>query len=1093
MNRESAGRFVEALKKGKKSKETKKIEKVRESIEPESKPPPAEPPKLDLSDDLRIAEDMGIYADIKEMAGRGMKVGEMLKELKQKAYYKEDLKDFGYGDGDIRKAIRAVKADVGDKTVVKQIETKIRKETEVVKKIEETPAVEPPSDVQRVDPETGRLAGAEADLVPPSPRMDDITMQAKVAQLPITGASGKILKHRFAVERRLKELGQTGELVKNPKGEGWVVKKSKTQRDVEKRSADAERDAWEEVLKEEELDLIEEGLGKKEDSSILDILADEKGVVKIEVLQDQELPFKMRKIPGARPLTQKELNKLYEQAKTKRGSTIRDVEEFGGFSRLDDRKIEFIHHIKHKYNKTLFEAKTIADGFYDGDLGVLGVRAMLAKKAKGVVDSVKDIIIDKTGAIKIEPEQIKKLKDLVKRGIFSRNRIIKTLRERGASDENILAVFPDASVHILNKAVESKWWKPGQDPLALLKRRVLPNKMKAPAVSRGEAHAIATMKDMDPRLTAEHFSWENAIRTFEKLGPEIKETFYRSVKEGESLTFDRFTELQKRAKKIRRSVSYHRHKRIGVHQIAEQPDGLAVLAQQGVTKIPKLGPKELKAYEDLRTIYDELFIEVNRARVAAGEKPFPPVKNYATWIQDLNWLEKNEGIGLFSNWRTIESKMAEIKRVPGFKFAKFRGGPEMPRKLNLNPFETMEIYAKAASKYIEQAPRLAKLNELLIEKFGMAQNSPHAYNFIRHWLNYQAGKIPAWDIAHPKTRRAMQVLNSNIVYSLLAYNVRSSLIQPAALANSYAMLGEYYMGVGVAQIMSPAKWKIVGKKSNVLNTRTPETAIYEAMEASGKMPGKITKAIGMVGLKPLTITDSVSARITWLGAYAKGMKKFKNEKQAANYADDIVTKTQASAARSDIAPIQRTQLGKTITCLQTFTINHWGFLTKDVMGIKNADITNPVRFKRILRFLLATTAVNMFFEDGLGLNSPNPTPIRAYREEFEATGDTRAAFVRGVKEIAEYVPLWGGRLRYGSEIGGPVLTETLKLVEKGDPEALLKLMRTPGINQFFKMVRAHERGGSDLDVLLGRTVKEEPDLTAPIGRRIGEDLGAPIR
>ena len=407
----------------------------------------------------------------------------------------------------------------------------------------------------------------------------------------------------------------------------------------------------------------------------------------------------------------------------------------------------------------------------------------------------------------------------------------------------------------------------------------------------------------------------------------------------------------------------------------------------------------------------------------------------------------------------------------------------MPRKLNLNPFTVLDTYSHIAGRYIEMGPRLAKLNELMLERYKMKENAPHAYNFIRHWLDFQAGKIPAWDIAHPKTRNAMRVLNNNMVYSLLAFNTRSALIQPAAIANSFTMIGSYYTGVGLSHMMSPTKWKNAGKLSNVLNTRSPEVAIYEAMMASGKFPSMVQKKVGKVGLLPLTILDSVTARVTWLGAFANGKKMFKNEKQAINYADDIVTKTQASAAKSDIAPIQRTQLGKTITCLQTFVINHWGFLTKDVLGIKNADIKNPARVKYVIRFLLATTAVNAFYEDGLGINSPNPTPIRAYRETMEETGESQKAFVAGVKEIAEYVPIWGGRLRYGSEIGGAVMGETLKLVEKGDPAALTKLMGLPGAAQFFKSVRAYERGGTAADIGMGRYLEKDKGLRSPIGGR----------
>ena len=1103
----------------------------RPPVKPE---PPSDAVKTLISDDIRTAEDMGIYAEVKEMLGKKKKIGEIMKEVKQKAYYKEDLADFGYVEKDIREAIRAIKAEMGDEGAIKQIQTILKKEKKKVEKITEAEEIEPPVDVERVDPLTGRPAGVKEDLISVPKEVDEIRMKWEQEQIPIIREDGSIAKSKFVAMKRAKELGRTGDLVKNPKGDGWLVKKTKEQRETK-----AEEDAkeWEAILKEEELgDLGDEGLGERVDVDI-DHLWNERGSIvlkdeRVKAYRGERYPWnpklghaaasegvglyitkdidfarffgEIKKVVYNRPKKPIKINdndllpSIHEPDRVLKPiketdsewiklekEAVRNLKEQGvltekdvlGRIRTDLYSAEINTELTKLLRREGYDAVEVYSKSWNTGWTVILDEKLIDKAATEVkIHPFADIFKGEKGAITFHRKTVKELKRIVKKGYYTRNRIIRELRKRGASDEDILKVFPDASVRILNKGKESKWWKEGQDPLELLPRRTLPNKLKAPAITRGEAHMIATMKDMPARLTAEHLSWENAIRTFEKLPKEMKETFYRTVDEGVSLAFDHLRDILKRSKKIRNSVMYISHKRIGIHAIAQQSDGVAVLAQQGITKIPKLKPKELKAYEDLRIIYDELFPLINKARIAAGEKPFPKMENYFTWIQDLHWLQKTHGIGLFSNWRTIESKMAEIKRVPGFRFAKFRAGSERPRKLHLNPFAVVDVYAKTATHYIEMAPRLAKLNELLTEKYEMTQNAPHAYNFIRHWLNFQAGKIPAWDIAHPITRRAMQVLNSNVVYSLLAFNIRSALIQPAALASSYAVLGEYYMGVGLAQVMSPSKWKMAGKKSNKLNTRTPEVALYEAMESGGRIPGLIQRRIGQAGLLPLTVLDSVAARITWLGAYEMGLKKFKlSERNAINYADDIVTKTQASAARSDIAPIQRTQLGKTVTCLQTFVINHWGFLTKDVMGIKNADIKNPVIVKRVIRFILATTAMNALYEDVLGLNSPNPTPIRAYREMFEETADHKKAFARGVKEIAEYIPLWGGRLRYGSEIGGPVLSELLKLIEKGDIDALIKLMGIPGSNQFFKMVRAHERGGTDIDTALGRYVEPDKD------------------
>ncbi len=86
--------------------------------------------------------------------------------------------------------------------------------------------------------------------------------------------------------------------------------------------------------------------------------------------------------------------------------------------------------------------------------------------------------------------------------------------------------------------------------------------------------------------------------------------------------------------------------------------------------------------------------------------------------------------------------------------------------------------------------------------------------------------------------------------------------------------------------------------------------------------------------------DYISAEITWLGAYKKAISP-KNKgglglsrEEALTYANDTTVKTQASAQLHDLAPIQRSLEGRFLTTFQTFVINEWNFLSKDVFVLK---------------------------------------------------------------------------------------------------------------------------------------------------------------
>lgn len=223
--------------------------------------------------------------------------------------------------------------------------------------------------------------------------------------------------------------------------------------------------------------------------------------------------------------------------------------------------------------------------------------------------------------------------------------------------------------------------------------------------------------------------------------------------------------------------------------------------------------------------------------------------------------------------------------------------------------------------------------------------------------------------------------------------------------------------------------------------------------------------------------DFHTAKATWNGAYKKAKAEGKGEIEARNYADDTVTRTQGSAMPSDMAPIQRTAGGKALTMFQTFVINQWGFLTKDVLGIKNASITNRQAVKKVMGFLVGATLFNMLYEDGFGVNSPLPTPIRAFGKAIEEGDGIPSASWSATKEIAELIPVVGGGMRYGTGFMGATAEHAVdvgkkiagaKQWTKPWPELIGKTLGVPGTSQAAKMIRIADKGGTPLDMLLGR-------------------------
>ncbi len=222
--------------------------------------------------------------------------------------------------------------------------------------------------------------------------------------------------------------------------------------------------------------------------------------------------------------------------------------------------------------------------------------------------------------------------------------------------------------------------------------------------------------------------------------------------------------------------------------------------------------------------------------------------------------------------------------------------------------------------------------------------------------------------------------------------------------------------------------------------------------------------------------DMETAKATFHAAHEYAVKELGYKgKKAQRFADDITMRTQASAAPSDIAPIQRTPVGKSLSLFQTFVINEWGFLTKDVLGMKNAKVSNPQAFQRVLRYVVGATAINSFYEDVLGINSPHPTPIRAFQEALEKGEDLPSATWSATQEVAEKIPLLGGGIRYGKGITGASSEVVRDFITQRSIKAenIAKLAGVPGTAQIAKSIRAKKRGESTYGQIVGQYTRKK--------------------
>jgi len=427
-----------------------------------------------------------------------------------------------------------------------------------------------------------------------------------------------------------------------------------------------------------------------------------------------------------------------------------------------------------------------------------------------------------------------------------------------------------------------------------------------------------------------------------------------------------------------------------------------------------------------------------------------------------------------------------------FKYAKPRSKVKYP--LELDAFTVMEKYLPQAVRHIHMSPRIAKTRELLglfdevaqdgsKTKWSLFQTHPNLANFVDEWLLYQTGIEQGSKIFHGKLARILTKLNNNMTFALLSWNLRTILIQPSAFRNTLTEIGPKYMLHGIKDLFSAAVdhklWNHAFDKSNVLFGRAFDVSLQQAFDAvRGGRFGTIKTVVGKAGMKPLQWFDIATAWATWRGAYKKALAEGLGEFKAARYADDIVVKTQASGAPSDIAKIQRTPEGKLVTLLQTFVVNDWGFFMRDVLGVGNPRLNPKDTFGKLLKYVVATTLVNNIYEN-MGMSSPYGTPVKAALEKLEQGESELSAARAAGRELLEGLPMVGGAVRYGSTPFGPVMQtvgEVAGTVLSDKPfkagqmtEWGGRIVGIPGTAQVSKATRRLGKGADVWESLVGKS------------------------
>jgi len=556
---------------------------------------------------------------------------------------------------------------------------------------------------------------------------------------------------------------------------------------------------------------------------------------------------------------------------------------------------------------------------------------------------------------------------------------------------------------------------------------------------------------------------------YRKFADPIRTAKWTATKEL-SLTKDRLNELKEGLKPKERED-------IEAYQLGQQSDAIATLEKMGV-KVPKweeLSAKQQAVINEFNRINKQIFDRVNTARQLAGLKPLSEVKNYSTFIRKFTMLEK---LG-FDPCRVKSSVFDDVSiedirtKALAFSFGKDR--VNSTRNFEMDSFVVMDKYLTQAINTIHMTPVIGKLRTALESEKLMLTN-PNAHQYLNMTLDFVSGK----KISEAKeiTNYLANVAHRNLTAATLAANAHTIIVQPSSALIAGYEIGPKYLAIGTKDVFNESLRKFAMKESKVLLTRTYDASIDEVRKGvTGNITALQAKGIE-IGNIPTKYADLFAAEVTWLGGYRYAKDTLNlNHKGCVNYADDLVIRTQGSAERIDLAPIQHTPLGKLATTFQTFAINQFGFLKDDVLGFANNNKliaegvskkemfkydsssyikkptgkntfniyetkrlkTTPDMLKSAAKMAVVLGVINTIYEligesmpekagKIIGTTPPGAAPVSAFYEKmygqswvdtlYGKTPTTQNVklidgFLESLKESATIFPIWGGAAKYG--------------------------------------------------------------------------------
>ncbi len=362
-------------------------------------------------------------------------------------------------------------------------------------------------------------------------------------------------------------------------------------------------------------------------------------------------------------------------------------------------------------------------------------------------------------------------------------------------------------------------------------------------------------------------------------------------------------------------------------------DWVKQVSEEGNVKIFKfLDGQEVKLNATEYKIAGEIKIWLKQWADRLGLPEDKRVTNYITRLFDDQLIAKE-----------FDEDLAKLIRdkIPGSVY-----DPFLQKRLGAlgykeDTWAALDAYVKRATRKVHMDPALERLENAAVNLEDTQWNYVKKYadrinlrptnidnavdNLIKSTVGYRFGQRP--------TMTLTQTLRKWTYRSMLGLNVGSALRNISQGVNTFAKLGAKDTMLGYAKLFSSAHRKEL-LESGILNNSFIQD---RALSANKKIMEKIDKGLFVF----FEQAEKINRGAAYFGAKGKAIKMGMNEADAIEYAKKIVRDTQFAFGAVDTPVAMQSDLVKTITQFQSFTLKQTEFL---IEMAKNKEFAGLLRY-----------------------------------------------------------------------------------------------------------------------------------------------------